>query len=188
MWKINNEALSKIFPEIEHYARKCQSIECNHIQEYDCAVKKALRESLIRKDRYESYISLKKNTKTIQQKEVIPNKDDKKDEISKSLESELQKKFKIYVKENQKILNIEHNLVKLSMEEKTECIELICKLPYIEILDLSKNGTLFLSEKINDFPNLRKLRIDENAINTPRDREFVDKLNERGIKVIIYSV
>ena len=54
MWKINNETLSKIFPEIEHYARQCQSIECNHIQEYDCGVKKALRESLIRKDRYES--------------------------------------------------------------------------------------------------------------------------------------
>ena len=108
--------------------------------------------------------------------------------MTKSLESELQKRFKVYVKENQKILNIEHNLVKLSLEEKTECIEMICRLPYIEILDLSKNGTIFLSEKINDLPNLRKLRIDDNAVNTPRDKEFVDKLNERGIKVTIYSV
>ena len=188
MWNIDAETLSKFFPEIEHYAKKCQSNACTHIVELDCAVKKALRGHAIRKDRYDSYINLRKNINANQQREIKLKKEDKKDDSPKSVESELQERFKVYVKEGQKILNIEHNLVKLTLDEKKTCLDLICKLSYLEILDLSKNGIIFLSEKINDLPHLKKLRIDDNAINTPRDKEFVDRLLERGIKVAIYSL
>lgn len=189
MWYIDANSISQLFPEIEYYAKKCQLDDCNHIQDQGCAVKKAVNERSIRKDRYDSYITLKENSKVNQQKVLLTNKEDltKIGTKTDSLESVLKTKFKINIKENQKILNIENNIKKLTIEEKTECLELIYKLPYLEILDISNNGEIALSQKINDLKNLKKLRIDENAINTPGDKEIVDKLTERGIKVVIYS-
>ena len=104
-----------------------------------------------------------------------------------TIESELKLRFKIHITENQKSLNVENILSKLTIEEKSECLDLICKLSRLELLDLSRNGKIYLSESIENLTNLKKLRIDENAINTKRDEDFVAKLSESGIKIVVYS-
>ena len=189
MWNIDPESLKVYFPEIENYSKKCASVDCKHVQENECAVKKAVKEKLIRKDRYESYLSLLKSFNSNKVNEQLPN-----DNISTesnsfftNIESVLKVRFKIHIAENQRSLNVENILAKLTIEEKSECLELICKLSRIELLDLSRNGKIYLSESINNLSNLKKLRIDENAINTKRDEDFVAKLSEKGIKVVIYS-
>ena len=190
MWNIDPESLKQFFPEIEKFARRCKSADCMHIQEQDCAVKTAVREKSIRKDRYESFISIMKNFNTTQ-KPILEKLKVDPDEIEpkyENIEAELRERFKVYVTENQKSLNIENILIKLSQEEKIECLTLISSLSYLELLDISKNGKIYLNDEINDLPNLKKLRIDENAITTQRDKDFVAKLTERGIKVMIYSI
>ena len=190
MWKINQDSLNQYFPEIEIYSRKCQLENCNHVQEKGCAVKLAVREKNIRKDRYESYLALIKDFNATKKDKADTEKEktNENDSGFDSIESELKARFKVYIRENQKSLNIEGIISKLSVEEKLECLELICKLLYIELLDISKNGTLFLSDKINELKHLKKLRIDENAIHTERDQEFINELKKKGIKVTIYSI
>ena len=182
--------MNSYFPEIENFSRKCEVSDCNHLQENGCAVKLAVRHKSIRKDRYDSYIKLMKDINQVQKQETFTQKEqtNKNAPVYKTIESELRARFKVYIRENQKSLNIENIIRKLSTEEKLESLELICKLPYIEILDISKNGKIFLSDKINDLVNLKKLRIDENAIQTERDNEFISELRVKGIKVTIYSI
>ena len=189
MWYIDPESLKVYFPEIENYSKKCASVDCKHVQENECAVKKAVKERLIRKDRYESYISLLQSINSNKENMQLPN-DNILHETGSSLttiESELKLRFKIHITENQKSLNVENILSKLTIEEKSECLDLICKLSRLELLDLSRNGKIYLSESIENLTNLKKLRIDENAINTKRDEDFVAKLSERGIKIVVYS-
>lgn len=190
MWNINPESLKTYFPEIANHSRKCKIINCRHLQEIGCAVKLAVKEKNIRKDRYESYLKLMKdfNAVQIREKNAEQKNNDKKIFAPKTIEEELRLRFKVRVRENQKGLNLENIIRNLSLVEKTECLELLCKLDYIEVLDISRNGEIFLSEKINNLTNLRKLRIDKNAIQTERDKEFLNELKKKGIIVTIYSI
>ncbi len=45
------------FREFEDYAEECKFRDCQHITEHDCAVKQAVEEGLIYKQRYESYLT-----------------------------------------------------------------------------------------------------------------------------------
>ena len=47
-----------LFPEMRQSAGKCRYRDCIHVNEPDCAVKKALGEGLIHKSRYSSYLMM----------------------------------------------------------------------------------------------------------------------------------
>lgn len=74
------------------------------------------------------------------------------------------------------------------MEEKCECLELLCQLSGLELLDLSNNGKLILSKSLLNLQNLKKLRLDSISINTEQDRDLIGKLEAKGITVNIYDV
>ena len=56
MWDVS-EGLDKAFDEIEELAKKCKFNDCAHENEPGCAVKEAVEDGKISKERYESYIS-----------------------------------------------------------------------------------------------------------------------------------
>lgn len=50
--------LWKFYPEFVEYEDKCRFVGCSHIKEPDCAIKEALRDGLIAKERYDNYCKL----------------------------------------------------------------------------------------------------------------------------------
>ncbi|MBE6002944.1 MAG: ribosome small subunit-dependent GTPase A [Lachnospiraceae bacterium] len=55
---IEPDRLMYYFPEFEDHRHNCRFKTCIHIGENDCAVKRAVQEGLISKERYESYVLL----------------------------------------------------------------------------------------------------------------------------------
>jgi ribosome biogenesis GTPase len=55
---VKREALSRCFLEFRPFLGKCRFTSCSHIPEPGCAVKEALDESAIARERYESYCRL----------------------------------------------------------------------------------------------------------------------------------
>ena len=55
---IEPERLMYYFPEFENYRSACRFNTCVHIGEKDCAVKRAVEEGKIARERYESYVML----------------------------------------------------------------------------------------------------------------------------------
>lgn len=58
LWNIDPESLRLYFPEFTKFAANCAFNDCSHTHEPRCAVKKAVEEGLIPKERYESYLRL----------------------------------------------------------------------------------------------------------------------------------
>ena len=58
MQAITKEQLQFDFPEFSPYIGQCRFLDCAHIKEPDCAVRKALAEGKIGKTRYDSYVRL----------------------------------------------------------------------------------------------------------------------------------
>lgn len=52
------EELWEYYPEFVQYEGRCRFVGCSHIKEPDCAVKEALAEGLIAKERYDNYCKL----------------------------------------------------------------------------------------------------------------------------------
>jgi len=52
------EAIKDLYPDFTHYANDCRFNGCIHVNEPDCAVKKALAAGLILPERYENYIKI----------------------------------------------------------------------------------------------------------------------------------
>lgn len=55
--------LSSYFIDFDKYALECKFKSCNHIEEKECGVKKAVETGLLSKDRYDRYVQLYKETK-----------------------------------------------------------------------------------------------------------------------------
>ncbi|HAJ74449.1 MAG TPA: ribosome small subunit-dependent GTPase A [Lachnospiraceae bacterium] len=55
---MKKEELETCFPEIDRYADQCRFVGCSHTAEPDCAVKNALREGKISKERYHNYVMI----------------------------------------------------------------------------------------------------------------------------------
>ncbi|GEK91704.1 ribosome small subunit-dependent GTPase A [Alkalibacterium kapii] len=55
---ITEQELSHYFPEIEEYGKACRFNSCIHLNEPDCAVKKAVDSGKITEYRYKNYLSL----------------------------------------------------------------------------------------------------------------------------------
>ena len=58
MWGIDKNSLRLYYPEFAEFSPSCKFRDCTHSHEPGCAVKKAVEDGLIRRDRYESYIHL----------------------------------------------------------------------------------------------------------------------------------
>jgi ribosome biogenesis GTPase len=59
LWDMEPEELDAYFPELRDLVAKCQFSNCSHISEPGCAVKTALNEGSVDRERYESYIRLR---------------------------------------------------------------------------------------------------------------------------------
>jgi ribosome biogenesis GTPase len=55
---ITKQELSHYFPEMARLLNDCQFNNCMHINEPDCAIKKAVNDDVIHQDRYVSYLSI----------------------------------------------------------------------------------------------------------------------------------
>lgn len=74
---IESADLSKTFSDILELSTKCKFKNCTHSNEPNCAVQEAINEGALSKDRFESYLKLKKenkyeglNSKQIEQKKI----------------------------------------------------------------------------------------------------------------------
>jgi ribosome biogenesis GTPase len=58
VWDLKKEEIQRYFSEIAHYADQCRYLDCTHLKEPHCGVKKALEENKISPLRFESYCAL----------------------------------------------------------------------------------------------------------------------------------
>jgi ribosome biogenesis GTPase len=58
MQAVAKEQLQYDFPEFAPYIGKCRFLDCAHLREPDCAVRRALQEGRIGRTRYDSYVRL----------------------------------------------------------------------------------------------------------------------------------
>ena len=59
LWDTEPEELDAYFPELRDLVAKCQFSNCSHMSEPGCAVKTALNQGSVDRERYESYIRLR---------------------------------------------------------------------------------------------------------------------------------
>ena len=65
LWGVDTENLDLYFPEMEPYLGKCKYTDCVHVSEPACAIADAVNTGKISDVRYQSYISLKNDEKTV---------------------------------------------------------------------------------------------------------------------------
>ena len=56
--EIESKELAKYFREFSKYINKCEFLDCTHIKEENCGLKKAIEEGKIHKDRYERFCKI----------------------------------------------------------------------------------------------------------------------------------
>ncbi len=59
LWDTEPEEIDAYFPELRELVQHCQFSDCTHTHEPDCAVRRALEEGKIHRQRYESYLRLR---------------------------------------------------------------------------------------------------------------------------------
>lgn len=64
LWDLLRNDLREYYVEIHCYARDCKFADCHHINEPGCAVKRAVREGNIFKERYTNYVNIYHSLKT----------------------------------------------------------------------------------------------------------------------------
>ena len=62
MWDVSN-GLGEAFADVEQYLGKCRFRDCRHRTEPGCAIKEAIEDGELSRERWESYISLKTEAK-----------------------------------------------------------------------------------------------------------------------------
>lgn len=70
MWGIS-DGLDSAFSEIEEISVKCKFKDCNHKNEPGCAIKEALKNGELSRERWDNYIKLKKEARYAEKKESI---------------------------------------------------------------------------------------------------------------------
>lgn len=63
--EIDKKDLAKYFKEFNQYIKNCEYVDCSHIKEENCGIKKALEENKISKERYERYCKIYEKMKEI---------------------------------------------------------------------------------------------------------------------------
>jgi ribosome biogenesis GTPase len=65
------DSLDYVFSDIQELSARCKFRDCNHISEPKCAVKHAVEEGTLSKQRYENYLKMKKELDFLQKKAQI---------------------------------------------------------------------------------------------------------------------
>jgi len=63
LWDTEPEEIDAYFPELRGLVQHCQFSDCTHIHEPGCAVRRALAEGRVHRERYESYLRLRAGEK-----------------------------------------------------------------------------------------------------------------------------
>ena len=61
--EIESKELSSYFIEFRKYLDDCEYVDCNHIKEENCGIKKALKDGKIDQGRYDRYCKIKEELK-----------------------------------------------------------------------------------------------------------------------------
>ena len=61
--EIESKNLGSYFLEFKKYISQCEFLDCNHIKEENCAIKKAVEQNEIFAERYERYIKIMQELK-----------------------------------------------------------------------------------------------------------------------------
>ncbi len=64
-------SLDDVFSDIQELSARCKFRDCNHLSEPNCAVKKAVEDGDLSKQRYENYLKMKKELNFLQKKAQI---------------------------------------------------------------------------------------------------------------------
>ena len=59
LWDTEPEEIDAYFPELRDLVQHCQFSDCTHTHEPDCAVRRALEDGRIHRERYDSYVRLR---------------------------------------------------------------------------------------------------------------------------------
>jgi len=59
LWDTEPEEIDGYFPELRDLVQHCQFSDCTHTHEPGCAVRRALEEGTIYRERYDSYLRLR---------------------------------------------------------------------------------------------------------------------------------
>ena len=61
--EVESNQLSNYFIEFKEYINSCEYLDCSHIKENNCGIKKALEEGKISNEKYENYVKIYKELK-----------------------------------------------------------------------------------------------------------------------------
>jgi ribosome biogenesis GTPase len=59
LWDIQSEELDGYFPELRGLVSQCQFSDCTHLQEPGCAVRQAVLQGTVHRQRYLSYLRMR---------------------------------------------------------------------------------------------------------------------------------
>ena len=97
MWDVS-EGLGEAFEDVEKFIGKCRFADCKHQSEPGCAVKAAIERGELSRERFESYLTLKKEAKYTDAKETyVRRKQERNKEIAKfsrKLKNERKNRYK----------------------------------------------------------------------------------------------
>jgi ribosome biogenesis GTPase len=89
-----NTGIENVFNDLVSLSKNCKYADCTHTHEPDCAVKKALKDKKLDKNKYQNYIKLKKEAEYYQMTDLEKRKKDRKfGQFVKKAQDQL-KKFK----------------------------------------------------------------------------------------------
>ncbi|MDE5865434.1 MAG: ribosome small subunit-dependent GTPase A, partial [Lachnospiraceae bacterium] len=69
MWDVSN-GLGEAFTDVEQFLGKCKFSDCKHQTEPGCAIKGAIADSQLSRERWESYMKLKAEAKYSDNKKI----------------------------------------------------------------------------------------------------------------------
>jgi len=87
MWNVE-DGLDVSFSDIEEFESRCKFRDCNHKSEPGCAVREAIENGELSKERWESYVKLKKEAEFAKRKESEKNRSEFKKESKKKYKKE----------------------------------------------------------------------------------------------------
>lgn len=74
----SESGISDVFDDIEEFARRCKFSDCTHTNEPGCAIKEALEQNRLDKDKYKNYLKLKKESQYYEMTHLEKREKDKK--------------------------------------------------------------------------------------------------------------
>ncbi len=78
LWSVGDDSIYNAFPEIQELSSSCRFNDCTHVHEPHCAVLQAVDNGSLDRQRYESYLKLKREAAFIESKTNIAKQQERK--------------------------------------------------------------------------------------------------------------